>query len=164
MALHQNLTGSDLHQPKGADTASANTLLMANGSGSTSWAKITASNIDTTIKNINKYVLTAQIDDVSTADFLLIPCPDACTFNKATFILNTGITGTDSTVTFVNSTGPTTVGTLTITQSGSAEGSRFTFTASSNNTFSAGTYLKISTDGASSTASKAILYLNFTLS
>lgn len=37
MALHSELTGSDLHEPKGADGASANTILRADGAGGTSW-------------------------------------------------------------------------------------------------------------------------------
>jgi hypothetical protein len=164
MPSHQNLTGSDLHEPKGAATASVNTTIIADGIGGTSWAKIGSSNINTSsIKNTNKLYLTVQFDDISTADFILVPCQQACTFVSAVVILNNAITGTDSIVTFTNSTGPVSVGTLTITQSGSAEGSRFTFTASANNSFSAGSYLKIATDGASSTTAKATVFLNFTL-
>lgn len=164
MALHQNLTGSDLHQPKGAAAASANTTIIADGSGSTSWAKIASTNINTSsIKNINKFYLTTQFSDISTADFILVPCPTACTFVSATIIIQNAITAADSIVTFTNSTGPTSIGTLTITNSGSAEGTRYTFTASSNNTMTAGSYLKIATDGASSTAAKATVFLNFTL-
>lgn len=164
MALHRNLTGSNLHQPKGADSASANTCVIANGIGGTSWAKVSSSNIDaTSIKNLNKYVVTAQMTDVSTADFFLVPCPDACTFVGATVIINNAITSADSVVTFTNSTGPATVGTLTIANAASAEGTRFTFTASSNNIMAAGSYLKVATDGVSSTVAKTLFFLNFTL-
>ena len=34
MVAHSALTGSDLHEPKGAAAASANTVYQANGSGS----------------------------------------------------------------------------------------------------------------------------------
>lgn len=37
MAEHRNLTGASLHEPKGAATASANTVYTANGLGSGSW-------------------------------------------------------------------------------------------------------------------------------
>lgn len=40
MPAHKNLTGSDLHEPKGAATAAAGTVYMANGSGSGSWQPI----------------------------------------------------------------------------------------------------------------------------
>lgn len=164
MALHRNLTGSNLHQPKGADSASANTCVIADGIGGTSWAKVSASNIDaTSIKNVNKYVTTSQFTDISTSDFILIPCPDACTFVKSTIIISNAITSADSTVTFTNSVGPATIGTLTIANAASAEGTIFTFTASANNTMTAGSYVKIATDGVSSTAAKATVFCNFTL-
>lgn len=35
--VHKNLTGSDLHEPKGADSALAGTVYVANGSGSGVW-------------------------------------------------------------------------------------------------------------------------------
>jgi len=35
--LHSTLTGSDLHEPKGASTAPASTVYVANGSGSGNW-------------------------------------------------------------------------------------------------------------------------------
>lgn len=41
--LHSSLTGSELHEPKGADTASANTVYFADGSGSGSWSSISKS-------------------------------------------------------------------------------------------------------------------------
>ncbi len=37
MALHRNLTGADLHEPKGVASAAAGTVYVANGSGSGSW-------------------------------------------------------------------------------------------------------------------------------
>ncbi len=46
MPLHKDLTGADLHEPKGASTASANTVLKADGSGGTSFVlPITLNNI-----------------------------------------------------------------------------------------------------------------------
>jgi len=162
MALHKDLTGSDLHQPKGADAASSGTTIVSDGAGGTSWVKVGSSNIDSSsVKNVNKYTVAVQFADISTADFILVPCPDACTFTKATVILNNAITTADSVVTFTNSVGPTTIGTLTIAYTGSAEGTRFTFNAS--NSLTAGSYLKIATDGVSSTSAKATVFLNFTL-
>lgn len=46
MALHKDLTGADLHEPKGASTASANTILKADGLGATSFVSpLTLTNI-----------------------------------------------------------------------------------------------------------------------
>lgn len=35
--LHKNLTGTDLHEPKGADAAAANAVYVADGAGSGTW-------------------------------------------------------------------------------------------------------------------------------
>lgn len=37
MAVHRNLTGADLHEPKGADTALSGQVYVADGAGSGSW-------------------------------------------------------------------------------------------------------------------------------
>lgn len=37
---HASLTGSQIHEPKGADTASVGTVYVSNGSGSGSWADV----------------------------------------------------------------------------------------------------------------------------
>jgi hypothetical protein len=39
---HKNLTGTQLHEPKGIAAAAANKLYVSNGSGSGTWQKITA--------------------------------------------------------------------------------------------------------------------------
>lgn len=40
MPAHRNLTGADLHEPKGVATAAAGTVYVANGAGSGSWQPI----------------------------------------------------------------------------------------------------------------------------
>lgn len=163
MAEHRNLTGASLHETIGASTASANTVHTAVGDGTTAWNKVTLSNIDTTsLFNSNRYKQVVQFEDVSSADFILVPMTNACILTKVTTILHTAITGSDSILTFTNSNGPTTIGAITITQSGSAEGDIDTLTPATNNSFSSGRYLKIATDGGSSTASKLTILLDFT--
>jgi hypothetical protein len=163
MAEHRDLTGASLHETKGADSASANTVHVADGIGGTSWAKITSSNLDTTsVFNTNKYQLITDIPDVSTADFVLVPIVKASTLTKVTTILHTALTGANAALTVTNSTGALLIGTITITQSGSAEGDQDTLTPASNNTFTAGSYVKIATDGASSTASRLTIILELT--
>ena len=54
MVLHSTLTGVELHECKGADSASANTVRVSDGSGSGTWQKITIDNINTSsVKNLN---------------------------------------------------------------------------------------------------------------
>lgn len=164
MASHATLTGASLHEPKGVASATANTVYVADGAGSGTWQTLTSSSINTSsILNVNKYKHSVQMEDISTADFILVPVPSAATLTKATTILNNAITTADATLTFTNSTGPSTLGTSTITQAGSAEGSTFIFTPSANNSFTAGAYLKIATDGGSDTATKATIFLEWTL-
>lgn len=43
MSIHANLTGADLHLPFGCAAASANTVPVANGSGSLTWTTLPAS-------------------------------------------------------------------------------------------------------------------------
>lgn len=165
MVAHSALTGSNLHEPKGVASAASGTVYVADGAGSGTWATLTTSSLNSgSLKNINKYKAYAQFDDISTADFLLIPVPEAAVLDKVTVILHATISGGDSTLTFTNSTGPVSLGTLIIANTGSAEGTIFTFTPGANSSFTAGTYLKIDNDGGSSTTSKAILLLEWTLS
>lgn len=42
MTVHRNLTGADLHEPKGVETALAGMVYVANGSGSGSWVAATS--------------------------------------------------------------------------------------------------------------------------
>jgi hypothetical protein len=54
VVLHSTLTGVELHECKGADSASANTVRVSDGSGSGTWQKITIDNINTSsVKNLN---------------------------------------------------------------------------------------------------------------
>lgn len=148
MAIHATLTDPELHEVKGVAAASDDTILVAS-SGAGVFQKLTAANIDpASIIAVNQGFVTASLPDVSTASFILIPLPK-CTVTTIYFTLANAITTPDSTITISNSVGPATLGTQVIAFTGSAQGTTFTFTASTNNTFTAGSYLKIATDGAS---------------
>ena len=55
MVAHATLTGAELHECKGADAASANTVRVSDGSGSGTWQKITVDSVNlSSIKNLNK--------------------------------------------------------------------------------------------------------------
>jgi len=163
MPTHASLTGADLHEPKGAAAASANTVYTANGSGSGTWQKVKDSSIDTsTIFNINHDFITVSLADVSAPSAILIPISRSCTLSKVTSVIGGAITVADSTITVLKKGGLTT-GTLTISYTGSAEGDIDTLTPVSNNTYVAGDWIKISTDGASSTTATITFLLEFTL-
>jgi hypothetical protein len=152
MVAHADLTGANLHEPKGVASASADTVYVANGSGSGAWAKVDSANIDTTsIFNTNKHVLNVTLSDVSTASSVYLAIPFACTVSSVYSCLQGAITGADSTVTIRNNS-DTSMGTLTIANAGSAAGDVDSLTPGANNTFTAGQRMRIETDGASTNA------------
>lgn len=73
MVAHSTLTGSDLHEVKGAATASANTILKADGLGSAQFV------LPTTLTNLQ---LTNTITNSQTADIFpaVVDVPVAATF------------------------------------------------------------------------------------
>lgn len=163
MTSHASLTGSDLHEPKGVSGASADTVYVANGGGSGTWQKITKDSINaSSVKDINKVYLTATLADVSTASATYIPLPFACTLNSVTSVISGAITVANSIIT-VTKVGGFSAGTMTITAAGSAEGDIDSLVPVSNNTFSANDWLKISTDGGSTTTQSITFLLEFTL-
>lgn len=140
MPLHSALTGADLHEPKGVASAGAGEIYLSNGVGSGSWV-------------VPPYTLTGVIDDVSTAATIYLPIPYAGTVTKVVTVLAGSITTANATVTVRNAAG-TSMGTLTITQSGSAAGNIDTLTPVSNNTVTNDSRISVETDGASDTVRK----------
>ncbi len=66
MVDHSTLTGAELHECKGADAASANTVRVSDGSGSGTWQKLTIDSVNTSsIKNLNKQWDSFVIKSVS---------------------------------------------------------------------------------------------------
>src|ERR1051325_1704792 len=99
MALHKDLTGADLHEPKGVAAAAANNVYVADGAGSGTWKKLTLSTLDlTSVQSPNTYRLTGVIADVSAPSFILIPVPVNSTFVSARMVLGSAITVADSVV------------------------------------------------------------------
>lgn len=161
MPSHADLTGADLHEPKGADSASLDTVYVADGAGSGAWQKVEAAQIDTTsVLNVNKFSLSVYFPDIGTASTIYVPLGVACTLKKVTSAINGAIATTNTILTVANYAG-TTIGTITIAFSGSAAGDIDTLSAASNNTFLAGTFLKISSDGATSSTVSANITLDF---
>tara|TARA_R110002153_G_scaffold5540_2_gene25685 strand:+ start:4920 stop:5390 length:471 start_codon:yes stop_codon:yes gene_type:complete len=138
---HSSLTDPYIHEPKGAATAAAGRVYVANGTGSGAW---------TAKETLVGETLNGYLDDVSTASTVYIPIPYAGTVSKIITVLEGSISGANSTVTLANSAGAS-MGTLTITQSGSAAGDVDTLAPSANNSVTADSFITVSTDGASST-------------
>lgn len=164
MVLHSSLTSTELHEPKGADAAAANTVYVFDGAGSGAAAKIDADNIDTSsIFNTNKYKIVLVIEDLSTtASEAFVVFPEACTVTEITTVLSGAVSGTDAILTFTKQS-VSSLGTVTIAQSGSAEGDVDSLTPASNNTFTADQYLKVAVTQATTGAEKAFITIDVTL-
>lgn len=178
MALHKDLTGADLHEPKGVAAASSGQVYVANGSGSGVWIKGAAGNttiVDTSNRftgtdveaALNELYEGAELvlglfTDVSNPSTVLVPIPYSTQIVSIDFILGGAITVANSTLTITRSDGAS-MGTQTIVQSGSAEGTTFTFVPAGNATFTYPThkYIKMVSDGASTTTQP--LYFTVTL-
>lgn len=168
MANHANLTGTDLHEPKGAAAAASGTVYVSDGAGSGSWTSLAASkvtvadadgnfagtDVETVLTELNDktLLLFGVFADVSNPSTILIPIGFSCTVLSIDFILGGAITVANSILTVTRSDGAA-MGSQTITFSGSTEGTAFTFTPSGNAAFTYNThrYVKIVSDGGSTT-------------
>lgn len=153
MSIHSALTGSDLHEPKGVAAATSGQVYVANGAASGAW---------TTGFNLNKGTMNTYWPDVTTADPLYVVFPFACTIDVITTVLGDGALATADEVITVTRNGSDSLGTITITQSGSAEGNIDTLTPVSNNTLTANQYLRLSNSGASTGTRSCAVTIEYT--
>lgn len=149
---HADIVDGQRHEPKGADAAISGQVYVADGSGSGSWA-----NYPQTM------ALHTSIADISTASSVYIPLPANCVVNSIRTILGGAITGADATITMTRGGDNLTLGTVTVSYTASAVGDLDSNSSLSNNTLTTSShkYLKIETDGASSTS--AVLYITVTI-
>jgi hypothetical protein len=159
MALHKDLTGTELHENKGA-AAAANDDVATVTSGATVWKKLTAANFDGSLL-INNVVLTTAIDDIGTAATTWLVAPYDGTVDWASIVLHGAITGADSTLTFKNATGVT-MATLLVPFTGSSAGYVDTVDTFTNNTFTVDTPMSIATDGLTTGPTKVTITIGFT--
>lgn len=159
MPEHKDLTGADLHEPKGAALAGSGTVYVADGLGSGSWGKIGPSNLDTTLPDPNHYALTIVIDDVSTASSVYVGVPFGSTFISAYGVLGAGITVADAIVTFEKNGAVSFGSSMTVAFTGSAAGSTFEYTPTTNTSVDTGQFIRVITDGASTTTAPLTITL-----
>jgi hypothetical protein len=145
---HSALTSTDLHEPKGADSASANTVYVMDGAGSGVTQKITLDQLDTDAVAGTTNILTHNFEDISTARSAWIVAPFAGTLSKIWSVVD-GTTSVAACV-FTFELGGTAVtgGTLTIA-SGAVAGTVDSATPSALNTVTAGQAIEIISDGGS---------------
>lgn len=141
---HSTLTDPYLHEPKGAASASSGEVYVANGAGSGAW---------TAKETLIELSLEGYLENVSAVEKVYVPIPFAGTVVKILTVLEAVISSANSTVTVKNAAGSS-MGTLTITASGSAAGDVDTLVPVSNNTVTADSFITIESDGASTNTAK----------
>lgn len=166
---HSTLTDPELHEPKGISTASANTVYVAGGSGTGAWGKIDISSINSasasnkdvlvadgsggasfiTDNSQNKLAQTVQGPDPSATVSEYVVIPVNCKIFKIYNVIDGTLGTADTTLSFKKLGGSDFGnGDIVITASGSSAGDVEESTPTSNNTFSAGDVLVMSSDGA----------------
>jgi len=131
---HSALSDPYLHEPKGASTATAGDVYVADGAGSGSW------------KDHRRSVVNLHIHDISEPTDMYVPIPFGGTVSRITTVLAGSITEADVVLTVKNSSAAT-MGTVTITQAGSATGDVDFLNPSANNTITDNDYILVQGDG-----------------
>jgi len=158
---HKDLSGSELHEAKGVDSASADQVFVADGAGSGVFEKITTASIDqTNIFNLNKVYVSQRVADIGTAasTFALMPVAGNITHIRSVVHGTTsGIAG----FTFE-------IGGAAVTEpgfniaSGATNGTVDSSVPTGNNTVSAGGTLEIISDGVEANAVEATFIIEIT--
>lgn len=141
---HGTLTDPYLHEPKGISAASSGEVYVADGAGSGAW---------TAKETLIELSLEGYLEDVSSVEKVYVPIPFAGTVVKVLTVLEASISSANSTVTVKNSAGSS-MGTITVTASGSAAGDVDILLPTSNNTVTANSFITIESDGASTNTAK----------
>lgn len=163
MALHRDLTGSDLHEPKGISTANAGTSYISNGSGSGNWTLIGPANINQAeVLNLNKYSLVYEFKDISTPNTVFIPVTRNSQLVGITGVLNGVITGNNSKIEFKNG-GLLSMGLFDISYTTSGAGVMTNMVPSTNTTVYAPSFISLTCDGLSTGTVDCVLILDFVL-
>lgn len=143
MSLHSELTGADLHEPKGASSASQNTIYVADGNGSGNWILLTTNSLGNSFHNQNTIFLSGQVPDLSTnGSSYLVPVPVNMVINSFTYTLANAITTAEGAL-IVTNPGVGNAATIGIAFAGTTEGTTGTVTISTNNVVAAGSYIKV---------------------
>lgn len=178
---HSVLSGADLHEPKGVSSAAVKEVYVATGAGSGTWEQMSAAkvsiadagshftgtDVEAALQELGPEVhyLTMELADISTASFVLFPIPADCVVNEVQTILAGAIATSDATITITRGGDAATLGTITVANSGSAEGDQDENTSLSNNTLTKSThpYIKVATDGASTNAVSLYIQIKLTI-
>lgn len=147
MPLHRDMTGDELHEPKGIETAADGTVYIADGSGSGTWEDRHSG-----IVSLNQYSLTEKLTDISApSNHVYFRVPVKSELVSFSVVLDGAVATANNTLTlYIN--GVAFPDTLSVSFAGSTAGSSFNLVASTPSTLSAGAIIELRSDGASDNA------------
>jgi hypothetical protein len=161
---HSALTTTELHENKGVSAASNSTVATAS-SGATVWQKIVVANIDATaVKNVNLHCLTLYMADICTAGSGYVVSPVAGSVTAIYSVVYAAPTTVDTILTGKIGGTSITNGAITVAFTGSAAGDVDSCSPSALKTVTAGQAIEISSNGAGSGVTPAMItiYLDVT--
>lgn len=141
MVLHNALTGTELHYPRGAAAATSGQIPVAQGDGTTSFED-------------QKYniVITGRIDDISTAGSAWSVSNIAGNITRVDYVLHGAIATANAVVGVYLGGVKITESEKTVAYSGSAAGDTYGANITTNNTVAQGDAIEVKTDGGSTNA------------
>lgn len=157
MASHKNLTGLDLHEPKGVATASINTVYLADGGGSGTW---TSKNGD--ILNANIFALQGDMADIGAAlNSVFFYIPQKSQLSRLSCVLYAGLTTTNAILT-IYIDGVLFADSLVVPFTGSTAGTKASVNIATVNTLNSGSVVEIRSDGGPANSVRATISLLMT--
>lgn len=145
---HKNITGVDLHEPKGVASSNSGEVYVSDGSGSGSWSP-----------NYQEDYISIDIPDISTASSHWLVVPYNCTIDKIYSVIDGAISIADAILSFEIGGIVITDSSITITQSGSAAGDIDLSSPSALNVLTAGQAIEVITNGGSTNVVRAHITL-----
>lgn len=136
MPEHVDITDPEIHEPKGASTASAGEVYVSDGAGSGDWG------------TLQQDTLAAVIADISTSETVYVPVPYAGDVTRVTLVIDGAISAANAVIDVKDSDGNS-MGNITVLQSGSAAGDVYSLTPASNEAVTDNDYITVETDGGS---------------
>lgn len=146
---HSAQTGANLHEPKRAGAAAANTVDVYNGAGSGSAQLLGPASMATSMKNVNINILTYRFENISAGTSQWIVVPFAGDVQKIWSVLHGVITGGGAVFTFKIATVLITNSSLTIANGSSAAGDVDSSVPTGAKTLTAGQPIEIISNGGS---------------
>lgn len=154
---HKNLTGAQLHEPKGVAAAPNGSVYIANGSGSGVWTD----RFSGIYKPVNRYNLSTPVLDVGVLNapaYFVLPFKSRIVGLKA--VAYDVISGVDNLLTIYISGVPLSTEKLTLATAGSFAGKTYSRTITTNVVdLPADSMVEVRSDGAATNSVRADIYL-----